>query len=76
MSAFFHGIQFLFEYIFFIPYNFLRGLEPISWFGANFMTWIFIAICCVAFVYWLTQLKKHERNNEENQDTTAHSFLK
>jgi hypothetical protein len=27
-------------------------------------------------VYWCQQLKLHEDQGEENQDTTAHSFLK
>jgi hypothetical protein len=26
-------------------------------------------------VYWVLQLKLHDDNGEENQDTTAHSFL-
>ncbi|NBU81815.1 MAG: uracil phosphoribosyltransferase, partial [Flavobacteriaceae bacterium] len=25
---------------------------------------------------WCKELAKHRANNEENQDTTAHSFLK
>jgi hypothetical protein len=33
-------------------------------------------ICTVAMVYWIKQLQLHRDNNEENQDTTAHSFLK
>jgi hypothetical protein len=33
-------------------------------------------ICAVAMGYWIKQLKIFEDNNEENQDTTAHSFLK
>jgi hypothetical protein len=27
-------------------------------------------------VYWVLQLKLHDDNGEENQDTTAHSFFK
>jgi hypothetical protein len=51
-------------------------LELTSWFGANFLNWIFMAICASAMVYWILQLKEHKNNNEEYQDTTAHSFLK
>jgi hypothetical protein len=32
-------------------------------------------ICAYAIVYWCKQLKLHQDNGEENQDTTAHSFL-
>ena len=76
MKAFFEGIQWLFENIFFIPQNFLRKLELSSWFGANIISWIFMAICAYYIVYWCKQLQAHQKNNEENQDTTAHSFLK
>ena len=76
MKAFFEGIQWLFENILFAPHNFLRELELESWFVANIINWIFMIICTVAMVYWILQLKLHRDNNEEYQDTTAHSFLK
>jgi hypothetical protein len=76
MKAFFEGIQWLFENIFFIPQNFLRKLEATSWFGANTINFIFMIICAAAMVYWIKQLKLHKDNNEEYQDTTAHSFFK
>lgn len=75
MRAFFEGIQWLFENIFFIPQNFLRKLELTSWFGANIINWILMGICVYYMVYWIKQLKLHQANGEENQDTTAHSFL-
>lgn len=75
MKAFFEGIQWLFENIFFIPQNFLRKLELSSWFGANLINWILMGVCAYYMVYWVKQLKLHKDNNEENQDTTAHSFL-
>ncbi len=75
MKAFFEGIQWLFENIFFIPQNFFRQLELKNWFAANTINWIFMIICAVAIVYWIKQLQLHKANNEENQDTTAHSFL-
>ncbi|MET0760618.1 MAG: uracil phosphoribosyltransferase [Flavobacterium sp.] len=76
MKAFFEGIQWLFENILFVPHNFLRELELESWFVANIINWIFMIICAVAMVYWILQLKLHRDNNDEYQDTTAHSFLK
>ena len=75
MRAFFEGIQWLFENIFFWPLDQLRSFELSSWFGANIINWIFMAICAYAIVYWCKQLTVHQQNGEENQDTTAHSFL-
>lgn len=76
MKAFFEGIQWLFENIFFIPQNYLRKLELENWFAANAINWIFIIICGAAMVYWIKQLQLHKANNDEYQDTTAHSFFK
>jgi Family of unknown function (DUF6341) len=75
MKAFFEAIQWLFENIFFALHNFLRQLELSSWFGANILNWCFMGICVYYMVFWIKQLKLHEENGEENQDTTAHSFL-
>ncbi|WP_310379639.1 DUF6341 family protein [Flavobacterium sp.] len=75
MKAFFEGIQYLFVDILFAPLDLLRSLELKSWFGANTVNWILMCICAYAIVYWCKQLKLHQDNGEENQDTTAHSFL-
>jgi len=76
MKAFFEGIQWLFENILFILHDFLRALELNSWFAANIINWGFMIICSVAIVYWCKQLMIFDEKGEENQDTTAHSFLK
>jgi hypothetical protein len=76
MKSFFEGIQHLFVDILFTPLNFLRSLELESWFAANTINWLFMIICAAAMVYWVLQLKLHDDNGEENQDTTAHSFFK
>ena len=76
MKAFFEGIQSLFVDFLFAPLDFLRHLELSSWFVANTLNWIFMIICSVAIVYWIMQLREHKANNDEFQDTTAHSFLK
>ena len=75
MIAFFEGIQWFFEDIMFLPLDYFRNLELTHWFAANTINWIFMIICAVAMVYWILQLKLHKDNNEEYQDTTAHSFL-
>ena len=75
MSDFFYGIEALFVDFLFLPMDALRKLELSSWFAANLINWILMIICTVAMVYWIKQLRLHEENGEENQDTTAHSFL-
>jgi hypothetical protein len=75
MKAFFEGIETLFVDFLFKPLDLLRELELSSWFGANIINWILMIICATAMVYWIKQLKLHKENGEENQDTTAHSFL-
>lgn len=76
MRAFFEGIQSLFVDFLFKPLDWLRSLELSNWWLANIFSWIAILICAYYIVYWCKQLKIHQDNNEENQDTTAHSFLK
>ncbi len=75
MRAFFEGIQWLFENIFFWPLDQLRAFELSNWCGANIINWIFMIICSYATWYWCKQLTMHQKSGEENQDTTAHSFL-
>lgn len=76
MKSFFEAIQYLFVDVLFLPFDGLRSLELTNWWAANFINWIFIIICCVAMLYWLKQLRVFKANNEDDQDTTAHSFLK
>lgn len=76
MKAFFEGIQYLFVNILFAPLDFLRSLELKHWFGANTINWLFMIICTAAMVYWIKQLRIFDDSGSENQDTTAHSFLK
>jgi hypothetical protein len=76
MKTFFEGIQYLFVNILFAPLDFLRSLELKTWFVANTINWIFMIICATAMVYWIKQLKIFDEAGTENQDTTAHSFLK
>jgi hypothetical protein len=75
MTAFFKGLGYLFTEILFFPLDLLRMLELQNWWIANIITWIFIIISCVATWYWLQQLTIFKRNGDDDQDTTAHSFL-
>lgn len=73
MKAFFEGIQYLFEEILFMPYNFFRFME--NWWSSNLINWLFFIIGTVAMVYWILQLKKFDDNNEEDKSISSHSFL-
>ena len=42
MKAFFEAIQFLFEEVILLPYDFFRALELQNWFGANIINWSFM----------------------------------
>jgi len=73
--SFFEGIGDLFSFIM-IPMNWLADLELSNWWIANAVNWIFVIICTLAFVYWMKQLRIFQQNNDDDQDTTAHSYLK
>ncbi|MEL1246011.1 uracil phosphoribosyltransferase [Flavobacterium sp. DGU11] len=75
MKTFFEALGSLFTDFLFVPMHFFRALELKNWWIANIMTWIFILICCAATWYWLKQLSIFKQNNDDDQDTTAHSFL-
>ncbi len=75
-TSFFKGIEFLFVDVLMKPMDWLAELELSNWWLANTITWVFIIICSVAFAYWLKQLRFFAANNDDDQDTTAHSFLK
>ena len=76
MKAFFEAIQSIFVDFLFKPLDWLRALELDSWFLANIVSWILMGICAYYMVYWIKQLRKFDEAGTENQDTTAHSFLK
>lgn len=76
MKSFLEGIQYFFEQILFVPFNFFRSLELENWWTANILNWIFIIVCIAAILYWMRELKRYNDKNDDIQDTTAHSFLK
>ncbi|MEH6536905.1 MAG: uracil phosphoribosyltransferase [Psychroserpens sp.] len=75
MKDFFYAIQDLFVDVLFAPFDALRALELEDWWTANLISWVFIIIGIVAFVYWMLQLKKSNDNNEEDKSITSHSYL-
>ncbi len=74
-KGFFEGIQSFFVDFAFGPLDYLREMAPESWFMSNIISWLLMAIGCVAFVYWMGQLKKFNDNNEEDRTSTGHTFL-
>ena len=75
MKDFFYAIEDLFVDVLFAPYDALRALELDNWWLANIVSWIFVAIFLVAFVYWMKQIKISNDNNEEDKSITSHSYL-
>ncbi len=55
-KGFFEGIESLADTLLFTPLNAIREFELTNWWGANFMTWVFIGIFFAAFYYWMKQL--------------------
>ena len=76
MKSFFEGIQSLFVDFLLLPMDLLRQLELSNWWIANIINWGFVLVLIGALSYWLKQLNIFKSNNEDEQDTTAHSFLK
>lgn len=75
-TSIFEGIGDLFTNVITAPLLALSKVETANWWLGNLITFIFIIICTVAFIYWLKQLQIFKNNREDEQDTTAHSFLK
>jgi len=75
MKDFFYAIEDLFVNVLFAPFDALRALELENWVVANVISWIFILIGFVAFVYWMLQLKSFNDHNEEDKSISSHSFL-
>jgi len=74
-KGFFEGIQAFFESMAFAPYDALRALEPVTWWGANIISWIFILITFGAFIYWMKELKRVDDAGEENKSIVSHEYL-
>ena len=71
----FEGIQDLAEGYLFQPFYTLAEMELSNWWSANMVNWLFLAICCVAIVYWLRQLNIFNQSGEEERDIVSHQFL-
>jgi hypothetical protein len=74
-KGFFEGIQSAAETVLFDPLDAVRSWELTSWWGANFMSWTFLLIGFVAFMYWMKKLSIFNTTGEEDRSQTSHSFL-
>ena len=75
MKTFFEAIEDLFVNYLFYPLDVLRETELANWWLANAVNWIFVLICCIAFLYWIKQLRIFNDRGEEENDISAHSYL-
>ncbi len=73
MKDFFYGIEDLFVGFLFKPFDALRFLELDNWWLSNIVSWLLTIIGIVAFVYWLNELRKFDK--DEDKSVTAHSYL-
>lgn len=63
-KGFWEGIASLFEDFLFIPYDKLMEIELDSWWLANIVSWLFLLIGVVAFIYWLGKLRQFNENTD------------
>lgn len=59
----FKAIGDFFRSVLFAPYEEIRFMD--SWWVQNMVSWVFILIALIAFLYWLRELKKYQ--NTENE---------
>ena len=74
MKELFEAIEFLFVEILFFPFDFIR-LDITSWIFQNAINFSFIFIISAALVYWTLELVNYDKNEGQETEVTAHSFL-
>lgn len=65
-KGFWEGIASLFEDFLFIPLDYFRQLALTSWWGSNIVSWIFLIIGIIAFMYWIMKLKSFNESTESS----------
>ena len=75
VKDFFYSIAWLFEEVFFLPFDLLRTIQLDSWYISNIVSWSFILIGIAGASYWIKKLKEFDDSGEEDKDNTSHSFL-
>lgn len=69
-ADFFHWIAHIFEDFLLVPLGYLRHLQDQTWWGANLINWVFIAIFFVLFFYWLHKLKVFADHDKKHTPET------
>ncbi len=59
------GIASVFENTLIVPYKAIANLELESWWLANLVSWVFLIIGAVAFIYWLRKLVDFNESTEK-----------
>ena len=49
--------------VLFVPYNNIRSMD--NWWVQNMVSWIFVVIGFIGLFYWLGQLKKYQKDENE-----------
>ncbi|GLB52886.1 hypothetical protein NBRC110019_19260 [Neptunitalea chrysea] len=69
------GVAYIFENYLFVPFNYLKALELKNWWAASTVSWIFIIIGFVAFIYWMRELNNYNKTEPEDKSMSAHSYM-
>ncbi|MBI9039789.1 uracil phosphoribosyltransferase [Lutibacter sp.] len=59
----FKAIGDFFTNVLFSPYNSLRSMD--NWWLQSTISWIFIVIAFVAFLYWMGEIRKYKKAGNE-----------
>jgi len=59
----FKAIGEFFTNVLFSPYNEIRSMD--NWWLQNTISWIFIIITFIAFLYWIGEIRKYKKAGNE-----------
>ena len=59
----FRAIGDFFTNVLFMPYEEIRSMD--NWWVQNSVSWLFVVITSIAFLYWLGELKKYQKSDNE-----------
>jgi len=59
----FKAIGDFFTNVLFSPYNSLRSMD--NWWLQSTISWIFIVIAFIAFLYWMGEIRKYKKAGNE-----------
>ena len=59
----FRTIGDFFTNVLFVPFNEIRDMD--NWWVQNGINWLFVIITTVAFLYWMGELRKFQKSENE-----------